>query len=61
MKDLYSNKQRMILVLLYLVSFFLFCVSVDCISAPEDIPLSQKLICFYSVWLIGRLSNFKLF
>lgn len=59
MNEIKTNKHKVILVLLYIVSFFLFSISIDCISAPGEVPLLQKLICFYSVWLIGRLSSFK--
>ena len=61
MNQIRTNKQRLILALIYMVSFFLLSISIDCISAPEEVPLSQKLLSFYSVWLIGRLSTFKVF
>jgi hypothetical protein len=59
MNVIQTNKHGCIMVLLYIVSFFLFSWTIDTITSPDKMHWIQKLISFYAFWLIGRLSNFK--
>jgi hypothetical protein len=49
----------LLIILLWIISFFLFSQTMDILMAPDKMHWLQKIISFYGFYLIGKLSDFK--
>jgi len=48
----------LLIILLWILSFFLFSWTMDIVMAPDKMHWLQKMISFYGFYLIGKLRDF---